>query len=182
LGFIREDGELFVTGRLKDLIIIRGSNHYPQDIEWTVGQSHQALIPNHSAAFAVEIAGEEKLVVVSEIERRYRERRQPSSSGYDCLERRQNGQRRHPREDRRRVNPGFEVALDKKPIFAEVVNSIRQEVTRNHGLQVHAVCLLRFGTIPKTSSGKIRRSACRQSFLERTLNLVYDIQETRLIA
>jgi acyl-CoA synthetase (AMP-forming)/AMP-acid ligase II len=163
------------------LIIIRGSNHYPQDIEWTVEQSHQALIPNHSAAFAVEIAGEEKLVVVSEIERRYRERSICSSSATQDMERRYR-ERPWQSKDRRRVNPSFEVALDKKPIFEQVVNSIRQEVTRNHGLQVHAVCLLRFGTIPKTSSGKIRRSACRQSFLERTLNLVYDIQETRLIA
>lgn len=68
LGFLR-DGELFVTGRLKDLIIIRGRNHYPHDIERTVERSHPALRPGCSAAFSVEKAGEERLVVVQEVER-----------------------------------------------------------------------------------------------------------------
>jgi acyl-CoA synthetase (AMP-forming)/AMP-acid ligase II/aryl carrier-like protein len=72
LGFVY-DGELFVTGRLKDLIIIRGRNHYPQDIELTVERSHAALRPGAVAAFAVEIAGEERLVVVQEIARRARQ-------------------------------------------------------------------------------------------------------------
>ncbi|MEH2003239.1 MAG: fatty acyl-AMP ligase [Nostoc sp.] len=53
LGFIK-DGELFVTGRLKDLIIIRGENYYPQDIEWVVEKSHGALRPNYGAALAQE--------------------------------------------------------------------------------------------------------------------------------
>jgi acyl-CoA synthetase (AMP-forming)/AMP-acid ligase II len=68
LGFVF-DGELYVTGRLKDLIIIRGLNHYPQDIEQTVEQSHAALRPGCGAAFSVEIEGEEKLVVVQEVQR-----------------------------------------------------------------------------------------------------------------
>ncbi len=68
LGFL-DGGELFITGRLKDLIIIRGSNHYPQDIELTVERSHPALRPGCGAAFAVEIDGEERLVVVQEVER-----------------------------------------------------------------------------------------------------------------
>ena len=60
--------ELFVTGRLKDLIIIRGSNHYPQDIELTVDRSHQALRPSCGAAFSVEVASEERLVIVQEVQ------------------------------------------------------------------------------------------------------------------
>jgi acyl-CoA synthetase (AMP-forming)/AMP-acid ligase II len=68
LGFI-QNGELFVTGRIKDLIIIRGTNHYPQDIEWTVQQLHPALRPDYGAAFSIEIDGEERLVVVQEVER-----------------------------------------------------------------------------------------------------------------
>lgn len=68
LGFL-QDGELFVTGRIKDLIIIRGTNHYPQDIEWTVQQLHPALRPDYGAAFSIEIDGEERLVVVQEVER-----------------------------------------------------------------------------------------------------------------
>lgn len=70
LGFFK-DKELFITGRLKDVIIIRGRNHYPQDIELTVEKSHPGLRLGHSAAFAVEIAGEERLVVAQEIERSY---------------------------------------------------------------------------------------------------------------
>jgi amino acid adenylation domain-containing protein len=68
LGFLYE-GELYVTGRLKDLIIIRGLNHYPQDIEQTVEQSHASLRPGCGAAFSLELEGEEKLVVVQEVQR-----------------------------------------------------------------------------------------------------------------
>ena len=68
LGFLH-DGELFVTGRLKDMIIVRGRNVYPQDIEWTAERCHPALRAGGTAAFAVEIHGEERLVVVQETER-----------------------------------------------------------------------------------------------------------------
>lgn len=70
LGFLL-DGELFVTGRLKDVIIIRGQNHYPQDIELTVEKSHPALRSNCGAAFTVEVKGKERLVIVQEVERSY---------------------------------------------------------------------------------------------------------------
>ncbi|HEY9599562.1 MAG TPA: fatty acyl-AMP ligase [Cyanophyceae cyanobacterium] len=68
LGFVK-DGELFITGRIKDLIIIRGTNHYPQDIEWTVQQMHPSFRPDYGAAFSIEAGGEERLVVVQEVER-----------------------------------------------------------------------------------------------------------------
>ena len=68
LGFLR-NGELFVTGRIKDLIIIRGRNHYPHDVELTVQKSHTALFAGAGAAFSMEIDGEERLVVVQEIDR-----------------------------------------------------------------------------------------------------------------
>ena len=68
LGFLR-DGDLFITGRIKDLIIIRGRNHYPQDIERTVEQSHPALRPGCCAAFSVQVADEERLVVAQELRR-----------------------------------------------------------------------------------------------------------------
>ena len=68
LGFIRE-GELFVTARLKDLIIIRGRNHYPQDIELTVAECYPAMRPGGGAAFSVDVAGQERLVVVQEVAR-----------------------------------------------------------------------------------------------------------------
>src|SRR6266545_3779307 len=68
LGFV-EDGELFVAGRQKDLIILRGRNHYPQDIEATAEASHPAVRPGAVAAFSVEAGGAERLVVVAEVER-----------------------------------------------------------------------------------------------------------------
>lgn len=68
LGFI-EDGELFVCGRLKDLIIIRGLNHYPQDIESTIRQSHEALGTRAAAAFCIDVANSERLVVAIEVDR-----------------------------------------------------------------------------------------------------------------
>lgn len=68
LGFLDRNGELFITGRLKDLIIIRGRNLYPQDIELTAEQSHPDLRLASNAAFTVEINQEEKLVIVQELE------------------------------------------------------------------------------------------------------------------
>lgn len=132
LGFLREDGELFVTGRLKDVVIIRGKNHYPQDLEHTVQKSHPALQSVPGAAFGVEIAGEEKLVVVQEVERTYL----------------------------------------KKINIEEVIGNIRQELIAHHGLQVYEVVLIKPGTLPKTSSGKIQRYLCRARFLERMLDAV----------
>src|SRR6266508_2337670 len=68
LGFLK-DGELFITGRLKDLIIIRGRNHYPQDIERTVEQCHSALRPGAGAAFSLDVDGHERLIIVHETSR-----------------------------------------------------------------------------------------------------------------
>jgi acyl-CoA synthetase (AMP-forming)/AMP-acid ligase II/alkylation response protein AidB-like acyl-CoA dehydrogenase/acyl carrier protein len=68
LGFL-ECGGLFITGRLKDLIIIRGENHYPQDIEMTVSECHPALEPQRCAAFAVNGDDGEELVIVQEVKR-----------------------------------------------------------------------------------------------------------------
>ncbi|MEN9869338.1 MAG: hypothetical protein RLZZ171_321, partial [Cyanobacteriota bacterium] len=68
LGFLDDSGELFVTGRLKDLIIVRGRNLYPQDIELTTERSHDALRLGSNAAFTVERENEERLVIVQELE------------------------------------------------------------------------------------------------------------------
>jgi acyl-CoA synthetase (AMP-forming)/AMP-acid ligase II len=73
LGFLDEDGELYITGRIKDLIIIRGINHYPQDIEETVQDCHAALRRHCGAAFSVPGRNdEEQLVLVQEVERTFR--------------------------------------------------------------------------------------------------------------
>ncbi|NEO20617.1 MULTISPECIES: fatty acyl-AMP ligase [unclassified Moorena] len=149
LGFML-DGELFITGRLKDLIIINGRNHYPQDIEWTVENTHSLLRPTCSAGFSVNIAGEEQLVVIAEVERSYWKSTRLAASDPG------NGAKGH--------------ALDTK----ELIRLIRRAVLQHHDLQVHTALLLKPGTIPKTSSGKIQRHACRQSFLAGTLAVIND--------
>ncbi|MFF7338396.1 amino acid adenylation domain-containing protein [Streptomyces sp. NPDC008163] len=67
LGFVADNGELVITGRIKDLIVVRGRNHYPQDIEATAEDSHPALRPGCGAAFAVDLEGEERLVIFHEL-------------------------------------------------------------------------------------------------------------------
>jgi len=71
LGFLH-DGDLYVSGRLKELVVIRGRNHYPHDIELTSGDCHPGLSSSSGAAFSVPIEGHEQLVVVHELDRQYR--------------------------------------------------------------------------------------------------------------
>ncbi len=129
LGFIAE-GQLYVTGRLKDLIIVRGVNRYPQDIEFTVERADDRIAPQAVGAFAVDLAGRERLIVVAEVERTRRDD------------------------------------------WSDVIDSVRKAVTAQHELPPDAVVLVRFGSIPKTSSGKIQRHACREEFLAGTLQIV----------
>jgi len=130
LGLIAQ-GELFLTGRLKDLILIRGRNIYPQDIEIAVQQSSPCLRRDCGAAFTVEVEGEERLIIVNEVDRH-------------C---------EHSLED--------------------LTASIRAAVALDHGVQVHCVALVPAGAVPKTTSGKIQRSACRAQFLENRLELLF---------
>lgn len=131
LGYV-VGGELFVTGRIKDVMIIRGRNYYPHDIEATVSQCHPALSPFWGAAFTLEVDGEERLVVVQEVER----------SSWRRLD-----------ED-------------------GIITAIRGAISREFGLQVYGICLLKPGSIPKTSSGKVQRFACREGFVNQGLDVV----------
>ena len=127
LGFLDERGELFVTGRIKDLIIIRGINHYPQDIEQTVQRLHPSLRQNGGAAFSVpDEAGEEALALVQEIER----------------------------TERHKVD------------LEELRALIREGVADQHELFARHIALIRPGTLPKTTSGKIQHALARKLWLE----------------
>jgi acyl-CoA synthetase (AMP-forming)/AMP-acid ligase II len=139
LGFIK-DGELYITGRIKDMIILWGRNHYPQHIEETVEGCHPALRTNHGAAFSVEVGGEEQLVIAHEINR----------------------------TDLRQLDA------------AEVIGAIRLAVGEQNLANVFAVSLLKTGSIPKTSSGKIQRRACQSMFLDGTLNTVAQWQQSAI--
>jgi natural product biosynthesis luciferase-like monooxygenase protein len=70
LGLLSPEGELFVTGRLKDLLILRGRNLYPQDVELTVERAHRSVRPGCTAAFPLEVEGEEHLAVAAEVDMR----------------------------------------------------------------------------------------------------------------
>lgn len=80
LGFFK-DGELYINGRRKDVIIVDGRNHYPQDIEQTAAASHPAIRPGLCVAFSIDVAEEERLVIVVEIDQRYRPVHQTEASG-----------------------------------------------------------------------------------------------------
>ena len=139
LGFI-DRGELFFTGRLKDMIVIKGRNHYPQDIEKTVQEITSWIRPSCVASFSIELHGEEKLIVLAEVERTYWSKNRAKDA---------NGR-----------------STDKEMISVkDLTQSIRREVSKNHDLQVHTILLLKPGSLPKTSSGKIQRHACRAEFL-----------------
>ncbi|MFE5241280.1 MULTISPECIES: condensation domain-containing protein [unclassified Streptomyces] len=123
LGFLA-DGELFVTGRRKDLIIVRGRNFYPTDIEVTVEQAHPSFRTGCGAAIAVEEDGTTALVVLQEVE-------------------------------------GRAIAtLDSEAAVA----AVRAAVAQTYDLAVREVVLLKPGSIPKTTSGKVQRGQCRQTY------------------
>ncbi|WP_232004753.1 type I polyketide synthase [Mycobacterium sp. ACS1612] len=127
LGFLAADGELFVTGRLKDVVIIRGRNYHPTDIELTVQQTHPGLLNGRGAVFSVASeSGPEQLVVVQEVDRQ-----QIADADTD-----------------------------------EVIAAIRTAITAEHQIQPHTVLLVDVLRIPTTSSGKIRRSTCKQEFVD----------------
>ncbi|HVB55144.1 MAG TPA: fatty acyl-AMP ligase [Candidatus Acidoferrales bacterium] len=150
LGFLRE-GELFVTGRLKDLIIIGGRNLYPQDIELTVEQSSAAVRPGCCIAFSVDVGNEERLNIAAEVERRY----QPEQHYLN------GDSRNHSRRSRSNGRPAAELDA--------VVRAIRRAVAEEHDVRVHEVVLLRAGSIPKTPSGKVQRRVCEARFRDATL-------------
>ena len=130
LGAIQND-ELFVVGRLKDLIIIRGRNHYPHDIEATVQGSYPFLKPGGGAAFSIPVDDEEQLVVVQEV------------AGHSSID------------------------------LGAVAARIGRAVTEHHDVHVHALVLIKPGTLPKTSSGKVQRHLCRAKFLAHELEVVH---------
>jgi acyl-CoA synthetase (AMP-forming)/AMP-acid ligase II len=136
LGLVR-DGELFITGRIKDLIIVAGRNHYPQDIEATAETCHSTLHSGCAAAFPIEVDGSERLAVAVELDRSLARLLGHGESGTD------------------------------DPQLKTVMASVRYAVAQDHGVQVSKVILLGPGGIPRTSSGKVRRHACRLLFEER---------------
>ncbi|MGN2634791.1 long-chain-fatty-acid--AMP ligase FadD32 [Nocardia takedensis] len=146
------DGELYITGRVKDLVIVDGRNHYPQDLEFSAQEASSALRPGFVAAFSVpanqlpaevlEFGGtldpedtSEQLVVVAE---------RGTGAG--------------------KADPG------------PIADTVRAALAARHGVNVRDLLLVPAGSIPRTSSGKIARRACRAAYLEGTLRGGYQQQ------
>lgn len=134
LGFCH-GGELYVLGRLDDVIVVDGRNHYPQDIELTALESHRALAPGRIAAFGYPRDDVTEVAVVAE-----------TATGS------------HIAMPGSRVNPG---QLDAR----EVIRAVRAAVAAEHQIRVAQVILLRPAGLPRTTSGKVRRRRCRELFL-----------------
>lgn len=132
MGFLH-GGHLFVTGRLKDMMLFRGQCHYPNDIEATSGRAHAAVIPESGAAFSMQAEDDagERLVIVQEVRR--------------------------------------QAGIDHRDIAA----AVRAAVAEGHELGVHVVVLIRKGTLPRTTSGKVRRAAVREAWLAGTLQTLW---------
>ena len=123
LGFIA-DGELFIVGRIKDLLIVYGRNHSPDDIEAT----SQEITGGRVAALAVPDEGSEQLVVIVEVKKR-------GASDEDVMDK-----------------------------FAVVKREVTSAISNSHGLGVADLVLVPPGSIPITTSGKVRRAACVEQY------------------
>lgn len=140
LGFM--DGREFVfTGRRKDLIIVEGRNHYPQEIEKTAERSHPALRPGCSIVFSFEMEGPVRIVIVCELNR-----------GYHLLDETADG-----------ATGGIAVARK------ELEAAMRREVAEEHQIRLHDIVFVPTYAIPKTTSGKVERSGCKARYLDGTL-------------
>lgn len=142
LGFIHE-GELFITGRLNDVLVFWGLNHYPAHIEHTVEKCHPGFRTNSGAAFAISVeervglstqraTGASRLMVAQEVERTYR----------------------------------------KTLKAADVAEAIRWQLFDQHFVDVYGIVLLKPGGLPKTSSGKVQRRMCRDLYLAGELKIL----------
>lgn len=141
LGFLHE-GELYISSRVKDLIIIAGKNYYPQDIENDIEMNNEYLRPGCIAAFSIEENYQEHLVIIAEIKEKANRK-------------------------------------DTKENLQHIIDQVKSTVVLHHSIAIKEVVLLKPRTIPKTTSGKLKRSACKALFLankfkERALNNYYN--------
>jgi 8-amino-7-oxononanoate synthase len=125
------DGQLVVTGRLKDLVILEGRNYYAHDIEEAAERSHPNLRVGFTAAFSVPGASRERMVLVAEVSRHH-----------------------------------------KAETDSALFQAIRTELAGTFGVVPDEIVLIRQNTIPRTSSGKIQRRACRVAYLAGALDIV----------
>ncbi|OGB22666.1 MAG: fatty acyl-AMP ligase [Burkholderiales bacterium RIFCSPLOWO2_02_FULL_57_36] len=139
----RIGAEFFITGRLKDMMVIRGANHYPQDIEATIEEIDTDIFrPGGCAVFALEASVAPRVVVVREVRARY---------------------------IKLIAQQGDEGALMSSPSADEIFGRLRRAVSQRHGIAVSDIVLAPPATVPKTTSGKTQRHLCRSLFVEGSL-------------
>jgi acyl-CoA synthetase (AMP-forming)/AMP-acid ligase II/alkylation response protein AidB-like acyl-CoA dehydrogenase/acyl carrier protein len=147
LGFM-QDGELFITGRLKDLVIINGRNIYPQDVEEVIEGAMDFIAPNMCAAFSVEIDGQERLAIVAEanrsLVRAVHRQAQSDSDGAQVL-----------------------VQVDL------AARNICTLIGRQFDVSVSSIVFVKPGSFPRTTSGKVQRTRCKELALAGELAVVY---------
>ena len=142
------DGELFITGRVKDLVIIDGRNHYPQDLEYSAQEATKALRVGYVAAFSV-----------------------PANQLPDeVFDNSHAGLKRDPDDSSEQlVIVGERAPGTHKLDMGPIADDIRAAIAVRHGVTVRDVLLTAAGAIPRTSSGKIGRRACRAAYLDGSL-------------
>lgn len=136
LGFLSEDGELFVTGRIKDLIIVNGANHYSHDIEHTVSTAHPLIRANQCACFAFDHNNNERLVIVCETN-----------------------------------------AQDIKNEGPQIIDAIKHRVKIEHELPVFWIALINPKSLPKTTSGKLKRFETKELLISKKLEIMHEWKE-----
>ncbi|STX29324.1 polyketide synthase [Legionella beliardensis] len=129
LGFIDNKSNLYVTGRIKDIIIIHGRNYYPQDIELSIVNNYPALSINSNIAFAQNDAGYDRLIIVQEVSKNIKK-------------------------------------------FSELFDEIINICIAEHDILPDRIVLIKRGSLPKTSSGKVQRSDCRQQLAAGLLPII----------
>ena len=143
------DGDLYITGRVKDLVIIDGRNHYPQDLEYSAQEASKALRTGYVAAFSV-----------------------PANQLPDeVFANAHAGLKRDPADTSEQlVIVGERSAGSHKLDVEPISDAIRAAIAVRHGVTVRDVLLTPAGAIPRTSSGKIGRRACRSAYLDGSLH------------
>lgn len=136
LGFLSEE-HLYITGRIKELIIINGKNHYPQDIEQTILKTNLYLVQDGVAVTSFDDGMKEQVLAIVEINRNF-----PS----DALE--------------------------------DLLMKIQKEVFKEHEISLYDTVIIQYGTLSKTTSGKIQRKENLNNYLNQTLTKLISFRDT----
>ncbi|MGW1740775.1 long-chain-fatty-acid--AMP ligase FadD32 [Nocardia sp. NPDC001965] len=150
------DGELYITGRVKDLVIVDGRNHYPQDLEFSAQEASSALRPGFVAAFSVP---------ANQLPSEVFEQGSHSGLKFDADD----------------ASEQLVIVAERGPGAGKadplpIADAVRASISQRHGVTVRDLLLVPAGSIPRTSSGKIARRACKVAYVEGTLRGGYTQQ------